>query len=225
MPFKTKLKQALKRTFLFKLVVWLRRRGTDLKVLEVQSQANAYHYSPVHDQIKKIAVDNLLKVFFETGTYLGNTVFGVKDAFERVYSIELSNDLAGLARQRFAHDKHVHIIQGDSSVALKNFLLTLDCPALFWLDAHYSAGVTAMGKRQTPIHDELVAILTHSVKGHHILVDDVKDFTGNNDYPTVTDILVMVNEIGAGAYEVRIEGPIFRIFPLQHSTVIGNSST
>jgi hypothetical protein len=225
MRFKTKLKQALKRTFLFKIVVWFRQRGSDLKDLKEQSQANVYHYSPVHAQIKQIAVDNSLTVFFETGTYLGNTVFGVKDAFEHVYSAELSEDLAALARQRFTRDKHVHIIQGDSALALQNFLLTLDCPALFWLDAHYSAGITAMGKRQTPVYDELVAILTHSVKGHHILVDDVKDFTGDNDYPTVSSILDMVRDIGAGAYEVKIDGPVFRIFPLQQSTAIGNSST
>jgi len=225
MTLKIKLKQALKRTFLFKVVVWLRKKDTDLGVLKEQSKANIYHYSPIHDQIKQIATINFLKVFFETGTYLGNTVFGVKDAFERVYSVELSEDLAALARQRFAHDKHVHIIQGDSSLALRDFLLKLDCPALFWLDAHYSSGITAIGERQTPVHDELVAILKHSVKAHHILIDDVKDFTGDNDYPTVATILDMVREIGAGAYEVRVEGPIFRIFPAQHSITISDGST
>lgn len=207
------LKQALKKTPLFKLVVWMRRRQASLDELRVQSRSNAYYYSPVHDLIKSIAAEHSIKVFFETGTYLGNTVFGIKDAFAEVYSVELSRDIAELARERFSGIRHVHIINGESATALGEFLRGLDQPAVFWLDAHYSAGVTAMGTLQTPVKDELRAILSHRIKRHHILIDDVKDFNGENDYPTVAEILDMVQEFGAEDYEVRIEDAVFRVFP------------
>lgn len=208
------LKQALKRTLIFDLVVWFRRRSGSLDEIKAQSRSNAYHYSPVHDMIKAIAAENSIKVFFETGTYLGNTVFGVKDVFEEVYSVELSRDLTELARERFASDVHVHIINEDSSTALETFVKKLQRPTLFWLDAHYSAGVTAKGKVQTPVKDELRAILSHPLKHHYILIDDVKDFNGQNDYPTVAEVLEMVKEFGVDAYGARVQGDVFLVYPL-----------
>jgi len=208
------LKQALKKTFFFNFVVWFRRRSEDFDELKAQSQSNVYHYSPIHDVIKTVATKNSIKVFFETGTYLGNTIYGVKEVFEEIYSVELSQDLAELASQRFRLDSNVHIINNDSSTAIDNFLQKLDKPAVFWLDAHYSAGVTAMGELQTPVKDELRNILSHKIKRHQILVDDVKDFNGLNDYPTITEIFEMVRKFGAGYYDAKIEGDVFLIYPL-----------
>ncbi len=130
------IKQALKKTFLFNIVVWFRWRSDDFNEIRNQSQSNAYYYSPIHDLIKDIAAQHSIKVFFETGTYLGNTVYGVKDSFDEVYSVELSKGLAELARERFRHDPKVHIINDDSSAAVETFLGSLVQPAIFWLDAH-----------------------------------------------------------------------------------------
>jgi hypothetical protein len=207
------IKQRLKKTIIFDLFVWFRRCSANLDEIRAQSRSNVYHHSPVHDMIKKLAIDNSIKVFFETGTYLGNTVCGVKDVFEEVYSVELSRELAQLARERFAKDKHVHIINEDSSTALNTFVMRLKQPAIFWLDAHYSAGVTAKGKVQTPVKEELRAILSHPLKSHYILIDDVKDFNGHNDYPTVAEILEMVEEFGIDAYEARVQGDVFLVRP------------
>lgn len=218
-----KLKQLLKRSPLFRLIVWIRRKQGNLDELSAQSRSNVYHHSPVHDLIRSIAAKHSVKVFFETGTYLGNTVFGIKNAFDEVYSAELSEELAKLARQRFARDEHVHIISGDSSAALRVFLSGLEQPAVFWLDAHYSAGVTAMGALQTPVKDELAAILAHPVKRHHVLIDDVKDFNGLNDYPTVDEILSMVKELGAGDYQAWVEGSVFRIVPRQNDAPLADA--
>jgi len=210
----TKIKQILKKTFVFKMMIWLRRKFASLEQIKLESRSNAYHFSPVHEVIRSIASQHSVKVFFETGTYLGNTVFGVKNAFEKVYSVELSKELAELARERFAGDLHVEIMNDDSSQALRSFLGKLSEPAVFWLDAHYSAGITAMGQLQTPVRDELEAILAHPMKKHHILIDDVKDFNGENDYPTVAEVIEMVRQFGHGQYAARIEGDVFRIYPL-----------
>jgi hypothetical protein len=217
---KNKIKNFIKKTLLFKFVVWYRRKKSNFNHIKSESQKNIYSFSPVHEVIRSIASEHSVKIFFETGTYIGNTVFGVKDAFEKVYSVELSKELAKLARERFANEPKVKIINSDSSNAIKSFLKDLTEPAVFWLDAHYSTGITAMGKKQTPIREELEAILKHSIKGHHILIDDVKDFNGQNDYPTATEIIEMVKEIGYGRYQVQIEGEVFRIYPMQTSDAI-----
>ena len=208
------IKQALKKTFLFDVVVWLRRRSDDLNKIRDQSRSNVYYYSPIHDLIKDIAAQHSIKVFFETGTYLGNTVYGVKNSFDEVYSVELSKELAELAHERFRHAPKVHIINGDSADAVESFLSSLDQPAIFWLDAHYSAGITAKGKLQTPVKAELKSILLHSVKQHQILIDDVKDFNGQNDYPTVEEVFDMVRQFGAKNYKAKVEGEVFRISPV-----------
>ena len=215
----TILKQALKKTFIFDLVIWFRRYSSNMTEIKFQSQSNIYYHSPIHDLIKTIAFENSIKIFFETGTYLGNTVFEVKDFFEEVYSVELSEQLSKLARKRFAGDTHVRILNEDSSTALHAFIKILEQPALFWLDAHYSAGITAKGKVQTPVRDELRSILSHPLKRHFILIDDVKDFNGENDYPTVAEILDMVQEYGADAYEAKVQGDVFMIYPLQSPIV------
>ena len=220
---KNKIKNFIKKTLLFKFVVWYRRKKSNFNHIKSESQKNIYSFSPVHEIIRSIASEHSVKIFFETGTYIGNTVFGVKDAFNKVYSVELSKELANLASERFSNEPKVQIINDDSSSAINSFLKDLAEPAVFWLDAHYSAGVTAMGKQQTPIREELEAILKHSIKGHHILIDDVKDFNGQNDYPTAAEIIKMVQKIGYGYYQAQIEGEIFRIYPMQTPVVMGIS--
>jgi hypothetical protein len=59
---------------------------------------------------------------------------------------------------------------------------------LFWLDGHYSGGITAKGPLDTPIVKELDSILNHSVTGHVILIDDARCFVGENDYPTIDEL-------------------------------------
>ncbi len=222
---KYKIKNFIKTTLLFKFVVWIRQKKTNFDQIKNNSKKSIYSFSPIHEVIRSIASDHSVKIFFETGTYIGNTVFGVKDAFEKVYSVELSKELANLARERFANEPKVKIINSDSSNAIKSFLKDLTEPAVFWLDAHYSTGITAMGKKQTPIREELEAILKHTTNGHHILIDDVKDFNGQNDYPAAEEIIEMVKEIGYGRYQVKIEGEVFRIYPMKTSDVIGISES
>ena len=55
--------------------------------------------------------------------------------------------------------KNVELLHGDSGTELGNVMNKINQPALFWLDGHYSAGVTAKGDKDTPIYEELVCIL------------------------------------------------------------------
>ncbi len=130
----------------------------------------------------------LIGTLIETGTYLGDMVYAMRDHFKKIYSIELSNDLYRSAVKRFRKDINISILNGNSGELLISILSNIDEPCLFWLDAHYSAGVTTKGRFDTPIAGELDIILGHKVKKHVIAIDDASSFTGENGYPTIEAI-------------------------------------
>jgi glycosyltransferase involved in cell wall biosynthesis len=153
-----------------------------------------------------------LDTLVETGTWHGDMVFSVRRHFRRIMSVELSPALAAAARRRFARDPHVSVHQGDSATVLAELLPKVDTPAVFWLDAHYSMGDTARGNRETPIKAELVAILSHPVRNHVVLIDDARCFSGQNDYPTLEELQSFVAaRRPAVAWEVRHD--IIRLTP------------
>lgn len=125
-----------------------------------------------------------LKILVETGTYYGDMVYAMRNVFEKIYSIELSKDLHVQAVKRFAKFRNMVFIQGDSATELKNIVCQLTQPALFWLDGHYSAGVTALGKTVTPIFEELDNIFNAGQRGHVLLIDDARLFGSNASYPS-----------------------------------------
>jgi hypothetical protein len=122
----------------------------------------------------------------ETGTYWGTMVEAGRDAFTRIYSIELQKAFYCRAKRKFAPYPHVKVLHGDSAALLPGVLAELSERALFWLDAHYSGGMTAKGQVETPISKELDLIWPHPIKGHIILVDDARLFDGTHGYPTVS---------------------------------------
>jgi len=150
------------------------------------------------------------KIFIETGTYHGNMVNAMKDRFEKIYSIELGDELYEAAKKRFANNKHIEIIHGDSGKELSRLLGRISEPALFWLDAHYSGGITARGSIDTPIERELQVIMQHPIKEHVILIDDARHFTGTNNYPTKTMIENIAQEHNR-SFEMKDDN--FRIYP------------
>jgi len=149
-------------------------------------------------------------VLVETGTYLGEMVNAQKRNFNKIYSIELSKELFTLAKKRFKKYRHITIIHGDSGDKIKVVIDELKEPAIFWLDGHYSAGVTAMGSKECPIYKELDAIFNKHFK-HIILIDDARCFTGKNDYPDVhslTEYVLSKNKM----YNVKVCNDIIQYY-------------
>jgi len=138
--------------------------------------------------VKEYARQFSLDILIETGTYTGNMVFLMKGVFGQIFSIELDDNLCQKAKERFTKYSHIHIIQGDSSQVLPKILSSIGQPCLFWLDAHYSGGLTAKGDLDTPIIAELKHIFSHQIKDHVILIDDAREFVGLNDYPTIQNL-------------------------------------
>jgi len=154
---------------------------------------NSGRPDPPPDVLKRKVLRNYaeqykLKIFVETGTCFGGMVEAMKEVFERIYSIELGQDLFEKAKERFKSEKHIEIIQGDSGKQLRNVMTKIDKPALFWLDAHYSTGVTARGEKDTPIFEELRQILAHQDLGHVIVIDDARFFGVDPAYPTIDEL-------------------------------------
>lgn len=127
-----------------------------------------------------------LKILIETGTYLGAMVNATKDDFKKIYTIELDDKLYKSAKNKFKKYQHVKVLSGDSTNVLPKLLKQINQPCLFWLDAHFSRGITAKGIKETPIMEELNSILKHKIKTHVILIDDANAFIGKKDYPKVT---------------------------------------
>lgn len=144
---------------------------------------------PPPHRIKQLAIEYYQKkhntsILIETGTYLGDMVKAQLGNFKTIYSIELGKDLWKKAVKRFEKEKHVNILLGDSGKVLFDLIPKINENAIFWLDGHYSGGITSKGKNECPIYDELNAILNSNFK-HIVLIDDARCFNGEGDYPTI----------------------------------------
>lgn len=157
-----------------------------------------------------------IKVFVETGTYLGDTTAAVAKYFEKIYTFEISEELVKLAKDRFQNQKNIEIIQGDSGLELKNILSKINDKVIFWLDGHYSAGFLHAKKYNldTPILNEIKTIFTSNIKdlNNIILIDDAFEFDGTRGYPTVTELKDLVKSY-TDKYEVYIKYDIIYIIP------------
>jgi hypothetical protein len=162
--------------------------------------------------VRRYAEGAGIATLVETGTYLGDMVEFQRKAFKKIYSIELSTDLWRAAVERFKPYPHISIRQGDSGTVLREIVPALTEPALFWLDAHYSEGFTARGKKDCPIVEELDAILAYSHLSHVILIDDARCFSGLHDYPTVDELKLLIGSRDS-RYNITVECDIIRATP------------
>jgi len=208
-----KVKFIAKKSFLGKAwTYWLRKRAEGVS-----------RTLPTYEEKRNI-IENYRDLFqldclVETGTFLGDTVEYFRDKFQRIISVELSEELASNAMKRFETFSHISIIQGDSGVVLKDVVKDLASPSLFWLDGHYSSDFfvgdkhikTARADKDTPIHKELQILLNDRFQ-HLILIDDARLFTGRGDYPTLHEIKDLVKK-SPFVFDVFVRQDIIHIIP------------
>jgi len=152
-----------------------------------------------------------LKLLVETGTYLGDMVFIQRSVFENIISIELSEFLYLKACKRFRNNKNIKILQGDSGVVLNKVIQEINTPALFWLDGHYSSGVTAKGDKECPIFEELNAIFKGNELPHILLIDDARCFVGLGDYPTIEELKTHILKNRNSNFDFEVKDDIIRV--------------
>jgi hypothetical protein len=151
-------------------------------------------------------------VLIETGTYYGHMVYAMRSNFQKIISIELSHELTKKAAHRFRAYPHIQILQGDSGEVLPRILDDISTRSLFWLDGHYSGGITAKAQIDTPVMQELRTIFDHKIKDHVILIDDARCFNGTQDYPVLDELREMV-AINRPSYEFSVSNDVIRIHP------------
>ena len=147
----------------------------------------------------------------ETGTHLGETTDFLSKNYSFVYSIEPGKELYKNAMKKFLN-QNVELFNGVSEDIMPSLLLRLKGDINFWLDGHYSAGVTFKGNKDCPVEEELIAIKNNLLNFTKvsILIDDVRCFlptnTTHSDYPSI-DFLVdwaRVND-----FNWRVEQDVF----------------
>ena len=90
---------------------------------------------------------------------------------------------------------NVRLFTGDSATLLPEMSRQIKGRALFWLDAHYSGGVTALGAKESPLCEELKVVASLDRSDHCILIDDTRSCTGLDDYPTLPELWTLLREI------------------------------
>ena len=206
--FKNKTKRELKKqvNFLSDRLQFLSER-----LQYIESKGGSMPLSPQYKQnnIREYAQEYNCKVMVETGTYLGDTVYALKNDFEKIYTIELSKKLFEDAKKRFSGESQIYCYQGNSKDILPDILKELNSMPIFWLDAHYSAGITAKGDKNTPIIEEL-EIIFKNLNKMVILIDDAREFGTEPDYPTIFKLKNFVKRYYPNA-EFEIYNDIIRI--------------
>jgi hypothetical protein len=163
--------------------------------------------------VKLRIIRSLLKLhqpgisFVGTGTCLGDTTAMVRRLGHRVISIELDPAQYARAQHRFRDDPDVVLVHGDCVTALQQVLPRLTRPAVLWLDAHYSGGITAGGPSDDPILACLAELRDQTVRSHSLLIDDVATFDGQRSRPDLVQVMLAIRAINS-EYRIRIQGDI-----------------
>lgn len=147
-----------------------------------------------------------LRIFVETGTFHGDTSAAAAEIFEKVLTIELSQELHQAAERKFAENNRVTTMLGQSPECLARILAEHGAePMCFWLDAHWcgspgTAGIDA----QSPLLDEIRAIGTLHPDSV-MVIDDARLYLATPpgphrvaDWPDLDDLLRELEKVRQG---------------------------
>ena len=131
--------------------------------------------------LRKPTLDKYVNhTFFETGTYLGDSVkLALECGFEKIISVELMEELQNQNRNKFKKELEsgkVDLITGDTLLMIDSIIEGIEERATFWLDAHQDLGPA--GEKPCPLYEEIEAIGKSKIKSHTIMIDDMRCLDG-----------------------------------------------
>jgi hypothetical protein len=188
-----------------------------LRLLEYDIGVNRGEYRPPPESVKvRLIRRHLLRtssrVFVETGTYLGDTAKALHSYCSRLITIELVGTIHAVASRRLHKYANVTVLLGDCEVLLPRVLSELSTDAAFWLDAHYSAGITGKGHTADPILTSLAQIGQHKINHHTIMIDDARTFDGMGERPRLDTVIATLYSINE-RYIVTVQNDIIVATP------------
>lgn len=152
---------------------------------------------------KKVLLNNCNgNHWIETGTYFGQMTRFLSRISFQVWTIEPDLYLLENAKKISKRYQNIQFIHGTSEKTLKKLLgeVSKETKNLnFWLDGHYSDGLTFKGEVDTPIKFELETIVNFKevFSNITIFIDDVRCFEKNNgkyqDYPSLNYLVDWAN--------------------------------
>lgn len=179
--------------------------------LQAREHAYVNYLLPFEKRKYLVSFADQYETFIETGTYLGETTAAMADYYKTVHTVELMESLFNAASERFSDNPSIICHQGDSAEKILEICNQLDCPAVFWLDAHYSGSATARhGDYDSPIEKELSIIFKNNPREHLILIDDARLFVGRNSYPKIGHLRKFVRE--NSEYGLTVRDDIIRLW-------------
>lgn len=163
--------------------------------------------------IKKYQREYKINEFVETGTYFGDMLRAQHNQFKKLYSVELDDELFNIVKKRFKKYNNIFLFKGDSKEKISEILDLINGPTIFFLDSHYSYGITAHGNLKTPILDEIKEIINKSKFKHIILIDDLFCFVeGASGYPSISDVSMCVESL-TNEYSIIFSDDLIQIIP------------
>ena len=106
---------------------------------------------------------------------MGSTTSFLSEIFPVVHTIEPSSECLQIARQNLKASKNIIFHNGTSEECLESICKSLTGDICFWLDGHYSSGITFQGDKDTPIIYELETISKYISNFNNavIFIDDI----------------------------------------------------
>ena len=195
------------------LLMVLVKKGRNFLALNRWAK-NSYSSPSPHFIKQSVILNNVIlnSTTVETGTYMGETTELLETKSMKVISIEPEENLFKMALLKFIGKQKFQIINGTSEDIFPWLIPTISGDVTFWLDGHYSAGITYRGPKETPILDEL-RIIEANLRNFQrvvVMVDDIRCFDPTlpeySSYPTRT---FLVDWAGKNGFSWTIEHDIF----------------
>jgi hypothetical protein len=141
------------------------------RIMETEEWQGAYH------------------TFYESGTFLADTTLAMRNYFDNIVSVEINEPLYMRAITTIFNSgaQNIHHYLGDSSKIMADILEPFQHPIVFFLDGHWSGGITGRGEKDCPLLDEL-EIIARRKFADIVIIDDLHLFGTkvNEDWSGVT---------------------------------------